>query len=145
MITDLAEGAPATKGWGGRENEHLHSCGEGWQFTTPRIPPHPWLHRIWAGEIVFMLHLCSTALWKLGMQNWPYILSNSVLGRPWDALRLWNIYLNMFVLACSTAAARAGVSLVSSFWEGCHGAVAFCVRVTCAGSFGMFHVLELQG
>lgn len=31
--------------------------------------------------------------------------------------------------------ARAGVSLVSSFWEVCHGAVAFCVRVTCAGSF----------
>ena len=31
MITDLAEPAPATTGWG-RENERSHSCGKGWQF-----------------------------------------------------------------------------------------------------------------
>lgn len=37
------------------------------------------------------------------------------------------------------------VSLVSGFWEAGHGAVTFCICVTCADSFGMFHAPQLQG
>lgn len=59
------------------KDDNLSGC-----LTTPGIPPHPQLRRLWAGEIVFMLHLCSTALWKLGMQHWPSILSKSVPRRP---------------------------------------------------------------
>lgn len=46
------------------KDDNLSGCS-----TTPGIPPHPRLRRLWAGEIVFMLHLRSTALWKLGMQH----------------------------------------------------------------------------
>ena len=59
------------------KDDNLSGC-----LTSPGIPPHPLLCRLWATEIVFMLHLRSTALWKLGMQHWPSILSKSVLKRP---------------------------------------------------------------
>lgn len=46
------------------KDDNLSGCS-----ATPGIPPHPLLRRLRAGEIVFMLHLRSTALWKLGMQH----------------------------------------------------------------------------
>lgn len=39
----------------------------------------------------------------------------------------------------------AGVSPVSSYWEVGHGAVTFCICVTCAGSFSVFRVPRSQG
>lgn len=59
------------------KDDNLCGCS-----TTPGIPPHPRVSWLWAGEIVFMLYLRSTALWKLGMQHWLFSV-NQYPGGPW--------------------------------------------------------------
>lgn len=65
--------APATTGIDGGKSERLHSCGRDDNLsgclTTRGIPPHPPRSRPLAKETVFMLHFCSTAQGKLGMQH----------------------------------------------------------------------------
>lgn len=63
-LPQQAEGAEVTVHILVAKDDNLCGCS-----TTPGIPPHPWVSRLWAGEIMFMLYLRSTALWKLSMQH----------------------------------------------------------------------------
>lgn len=125
-----ADPTPAAAG-GVSRNKCSDSCGKGWQFMWvfdyARNPTPP------SGELtmgrrdcVFMLYLRSTALWKLGMQHWLFSV-NQYPGGPWKP-HGFNLEHHRHWIS-----EKRGLE-----------AVMFCIRVTCVGCLGMFHVLQPQ-